>query len=600
MFGNSGTVTTVFAAKDNMSPVVRGIRNTMQGFKRDASTGFGLAAGISVFSLATKAIDFAADSLRAFAEEQASVAKLTTALRENAKAWDGNIDAVENVIRARTRLGFADDAQRDSLASLVAQIGDVNDALAIQRTAMDLARLRNIDLGKASDILAKAYNGSTTALGRMGIKLRAGVKGMEAIGEVQQRAAGQAKAYAETTQGAMEVSAIAFDEFKESVGGALNQALNPFFNLVVQLTNQTPDLDTNIGRLTQSYRDQISAIDNATKAEERNKNILDTIGDTTESLRRIVFAQDAAISDFTGTLGDYQRILQVSRWDLALFTEAGLTAGMSLDDLRKALDMLVRQHVADEAKRIGYAWQTGMDDITTSVPPAVEAIKTLPTAATHAVVNMRDAIKNGKAGIIEQFRDLAWQSKHPFAAVNYEEWLKRRQAAATRKMKAAAKAGRPDVVEQYRQLILDIQAEIDGLPGHASTIAARAMAALGRVGTYTTELMGDLGPPSPEKPPKKPKKPKHPPKKPKKPKYDGLEGSPHQPPTGVNAMGGWLMAGESSLVGENGPEVITLAGAGGRITPSHRLSQPIVINVDGRKLFEITDARAGRAIAMGG
>lgn len=64
---------------------------------------------------------------------------------------------------------------------------------------------------------------------------------------------------------------------------------------------------------------------------------------------------------------------------------------------------------------------------------------------------MKRAIKDGKAGIVEQFRQLAWQSKHPFATVNYEAWLERKQAKAVRLMKQAAKDGRPDVVEQYRQ-----------------------------------------------------------------------------------------------------------------------------------------------------
>ena len=55
-FGSNTAVGIAFQGKDELSPVVRGIRNTMDGFKRDAATGFGLGAGISIFNTAQRAI----------------------------------------------------------------------------------------------------------------------------------------------------------------------------------------------------------------------------------------------------------------------------------------------------------------------------------------------------------------------------------------------------------------------------------------------------------------------------------------------------------------------------------------------------------------
>jgi hypothetical protein len=66
-------------------------------------------------------------------------------------------------------------------------------------------------------------------------------------------------------------------------------------------------------------------------------------------------------------------------------------------------------------------------------------------------------------------------------------------------------------------------------------------------------------------------------------------------------MGGYLGPGERSLVGENGPEIIEVAGGGGlNVTPNHRMGQHINVYVDGQRLFRILDARTGRAVAMGG
>jgi hypothetical protein len=547
--GGDNAVVTTFVAKDQMSPAVRGIRATMDKFKKDAGTGFGLAAGISVFSAATKAVDFLGDSLSAYTSDQASVAKLTQAIEANSTAWDGNMKAVEDVIASRTRLGFADDDQRDSLAQLVAQVQDLDAALRIQRTAMDLARLKSMSLTDAGNVLAKAYNGSTTALNKMGIKLRAGAKGFEAIDAVQQRVAGQAQAYTETLAGQAEVMANSFDEFKESVGSAVNDALGPFFRLVVDLTNQTPDLDTALGRLTQNYRDMIEAKSEAITQDASWDD------EVTGLLQGVFMPQDKAIHDFTGTLGDLSRILGVSRKDLALFTEAGLTAGKSFDEIRATLDMLVQQHVGERGKAIGYAWQLGMAQVESSTTDAVSVMRTLPAQTMHAVVGMKRAIKEGKAGIVEQFRQLAWQSKHPFATVNYEKWLERKQAKAVRLMKQAAKDGRPDVVEQYRQMVQDIHDEISGLPGYAAGIGEAAMAQLAGIGPAVTEIMnGGLGGVSVDDPP-----------------------AHHRP--------------------RNRNRNRNRNGNGGRML---RGGDSIVVNVDGKKLFEIVDGRNGRAIAMGG
>ena len=46
----------ILSAKDQASAVVRGLRGQMTAFKKDAITGFGLGAGISVFNLAERAI----------------------------------------------------------------------------------------------------------------------------------------------------------------------------------------------------------------------------------------------------------------------------------------------------------------------------------------------------------------------------------------------------------------------------------------------------------------------------------------------------------------------------------------------------------------
>ena len=125
------------------------------------------------------------------------------------------------MIEARQSLGFADDEQRDGLAVLVSVTKDHNKALELQRTAMDLARLRGMDLRTASELLGKVYAGNTGILSRYGIVLKEGTTATQAIAEIQKRAAGQAEAYGDTTAGAMEAASIAIDNLKEDFGKLL-------------------------------------------------------------------------------------------------------------------------------------------------------------------------------------------------------------------------------------------------------------------------------------------------------------------------------------------------------------------------------------------
>lgn len=119
-----------------------------------------------------------------------------------------------------------------------------------------------------------------------------------------------------------------------------------------------------------------------------------------------------------------------------------------------------------------------------------ETMRDMPKFVSIAVVDMKAAIKSGKAGIIEQFRDLAWQTKHPFAQISYANWLKRKIEDATEKMTRAMQAGRPGLVAQYRGLIDSIRAELLKLPMYAHRAAAQTSSQLAPPGYYAEQAPG--------------------------------------------------------------------------------------------------------------
>lgn len=154
-------------------------------------------------------------------EEEKGIAALTAALKANDPAAVAHIDQIEATIKARENLAFADDEQRESLAKLVSVTKDTGKALDLQRTAMDLARLRGMSLASASELIGKVYAGNLGILSRYGIQLAKGTTATEALAEIQRRAAGQAEEFANTTTGAVESMGIVWDDLTEDLGQLL-------------------------------------------------------------------------------------------------------------------------------------------------------------------------------------------------------------------------------------------------------------------------------------------------------------------------------------------------------------------------------------------
>jgi hypothetical protein len=192
------------------------------GRMKNVLAGVGLGIGESAWNLATDAVgqfvDGLGDAKQAYLDDVASQDKLAAAMKANVQHQRATTAAIEEVIAARMRLGWSDDQQRDSLAELVAITKDEGKALDLQRQAMDLARLKGMDLGTASEILGKVYGGNTGILSRYGIQLKKGASATEALAAIQAMAGGQAEAYAEGPLGKQEAAEIRVGEAMERVG----------------------------------------------------------------------------------------------------------------------------------------------------------------------------------------------------------------------------------------------------------------------------------------------------------------------------------------------------------------------------------------------
>ena len=204
------------------STEVEGFGGQVEKFGKMAAAAFAAAAAAAVAYAGKIAID----GVKAAIADEAAQVRLAAALENATGATKSQIAAVEQQI-TKTSLasGVADDELRPALQRLALSTGDTAKAQELLNLALDVSQATGKPLETVANALGKAYDGNTTALGKLGIGLSsAELKTMsftDVQGKLSDLFGGAAAANAETFQGRMNRLKVAFDEAKETIGYAL-------------------------------------------------------------------------------------------------------------------------------------------------------------------------------------------------------------------------------------------------------------------------------------------------------------------------------------------------------------------------------------------
>ena len=190
-----------------------------------AGAAIGVGAVVVVLGKAAKAA----------MEAEKSATRMNTqlsALGKNTPAVKKNIDATVTSMAAMS--GFDDEDLQDAFTRIVRSTGNVKTALGPQglALAMDIARAKGIDAAKAAEIVAKAQDGQTGALKKLGVEVTKGMTGQQALAAAQKTFAGQAEAYGKTAAGAQERFGVAIEGVQEKIGAKLLPILTQLMNWV--------------------------------------------------------------------------------------------------------------------------------------------------------------------------------------------------------------------------------------------------------------------------------------------------------------------------------------------------------------------------------
>jgi hypothetical protein len=213
-------------------------------------SGVGLGIGAKAFDLASDAVGAFVGQLgnaaEAYREDQASQAKLANTLRNTVDGFDGSMAAVEAYAAAQQRLGFQDDAIRDSIGQLVGITHDQARAMELNSLAQDLARAKGIDLAAATDIVTKAAQGNGKALKGLGVDIGGATDAAGMLDAIQRNAAGSAEAWAATSDGKLAVSQAKQAEAWEKIGGVVDRITQAVLPIATEALTVIADVISNV------------------------------------------------------------------------------------------------------------------------------------------------------------------------------------------------------------------------------------------------------------------------------------------------------------------------------------------------------------------
>lgn len=214
----------------------------------DASTGSfsnnlkGLAKVVGESYATEKVTAFAKASIDAATEDAASQKTLATTLRNVTGATDAQIAAAEDFIaKTQDATGVTDDLLRPALDRLTRATGDVGSAQSLLSLAMDVSAGTGKSLQAVSEALAKAQDGNTTALRKLGIQTKDAEGNTlsfdQTVTQLSDTFKGQAAAAADTQAGKLAIMKARYGELQESIGNALLPVMGELTGMLSSLVS---------------------------------------------------------------------------------------------------------------------------------------------------------------------------------------------------------------------------------------------------------------------------------------------------------------------------------------------------------------------------
>ena len=204
----------------------------------DKIAEFGKKAALAFAAAGAAVAAYAYSAVKAAAEDEKSRKSLEQTIRASTQATEDQIAAIDTYITKQSiATATTDEVIRPALARLIRSTNDVTQAQELLDLAQNISAATGKDLSQVANALGKAYDGSTGALGKLGLGIDAAVLKHgdlnQIVGTLKSTYGGFIANEATNFEFQTKQITIALNETKEKIGYALLPIVKEFADYVL-------------------------------------------------------------------------------------------------------------------------------------------------------------------------------------------------------------------------------------------------------------------------------------------------------------------------------------------------------------------------------
>jgi cell division protein FtsB len=335
---------TFDADLDELKKGVKSATGEVQSFgSRVADFGKKAALAFAVAGAAVTA--FAISAVKAAAQDEAAQKKLTDTIKATTDATAQQIAGLDQYVsKISIAAAVTDDEIRPALARLARSTGDVQESQDLLALALDLSAASGKSLEVTSNALAKANEGSNTALKKLGLGLDENylktASNDQIVRDLTKTYGNFSENQAKTAEARFRSMSIAINESKEAIGAALLPVAEKLATFILETL--IPAVDGFIGGLTGNESLKVSLTEsqkNMYEWGERVRTLIKTIVDFKEELLVVggviagIFVASKIAAGVTATIALIKSLIVAYNALKASSIVAGVASAFALNPL---------------------------------------------------------------------------------------------------------------------------------------------------------------------------------------------------------------------------------------------------------------------------
>ena len=329
---------------DDLKKGIKGSQAEVETFS-DKVADFGKKAAVA-FGLAGAAIGaFALAAVKAAAEDETAQTKLQETIRNTTNATAEQIAGIDKYITKQSiATATTDDVLRPALSRLLRATGDLTKSQELLTLAQEISVATGKPLETVTNALGKAYEGSNTALGKLGIGIDKTTLATKSFDEIQTQLnttfTGFIENQSTTAAFKFEQITIAVNESKEAIGAALLPVVKELADFII--VSVVPAIESFVAGLTGQDSLAEGLTESQKKAVEWGKkvrNVIDTVIDLKDELIALaivigtVFVVSKIAAGVTATIALIKSLIVAYNALKASAIVAGVASAFALNPL---------------------------------------------------------------------------------------------------------------------------------------------------------------------------------------------------------------------------------------------------------------------------